>query len=146
MGLTPKRLGASYVSPTFPKADPGAAIKKSVPFNGSYGDQNMGFCGAQSEALRPLQNSYPRPSQPMYRQPSPMYMNRGAIARNEAAPRIIPIAALNPYQNTWTIKARVTAKGELRHYNNARGGKVIIIFTSLYLYNYFMNSFLSHVL
>jgi replication factor A1 len=54
-----------------------------------------------------------------------MYSNRGPVARNEAPPRIIPITALNPYQGRWTIKARVTAKGELRHYNNTRGdGKV----------------------
>ncbi|KAL6985635.1 hypothetical protein U1Q18_019011 [Sarracenia purpurea var. burkii] len=69
-------------------------------------------------------NSYGRP-QAAYQQPPSMYTNRGPVAKNEAPPRIIPIAALNPYLGRWTIKARVTAKGELRHYNNPRGdGKV----------------------
>ncbi|KAI8553389.1 hypothetical protein RHMOL_Rhmol05G0012200 [Rhododendron molle] len=43
----------------------------------------------------------------------------------EIQDRIIPISALNPYQHRWAIKARVTAKGDIRRYNNARGdGKV----------------------
>ncbi|KAK3037620.1 hypothetical protein RJ639_030397 [Escallonia herrerae] len=66
-----------------------------------------------------------RPMQQAYQQPPPMYSNRGPVAKNEAPARIIPIAALNPYQGRWTIKARVTGKGELRHYNNSKGdGKV----------------------
>ncbi|CAI9275054.1 unnamed protein product [Lactuca saligna] len=73
----------------------------------------------------PPTNSYVRPIQPTYNQPPPMYANRGPMAKNEAPARIIPIAALNPYQGRWTIKARVTSKAELRRYNNAKGdGKV----------------------
>lgn len=68
--------------------------------------------------------SYPPTIQPPY-QPPPNYKNHGAIMRNEAPARIIPITALNPYQGRWAIKARVTAKGDLRRYNNAKGdGKV----------------------
>ena len=34
----------------------------------------------------------------------------------------MPIKALNPYQGRWTVKARCTHKGDVRAYNNARGG------------------------
>ncbi|KQK22912.1 hypothetical protein BRADI_1g70030v3 [Brachypodium distachyon] len=63
-------------------------------------------------------------AQPSYR-PAPSYKNHGAIAKNEAPARIIPISTLNPYQGRWAIKGRVTAKGDIRRYHNAKGeGKV----------------------
>ncbi|CAF4348896.1 unnamed protein product, partial [Adineta steineri] len=35
--------------------------------------------------------------------------------------RIVEIDTLNPYMNKWTIKARVSNKGQIRNYQNARG-------------------------
>ncbi|CAM8901177.1 unnamed protein product [Rhodiola kirilowii] len=102
--------------------------------SGSYGNQSPGVQNFGVDVPRGNTSSYRRPSQPPYQQPPsqlpyqqppPMYSNRGPVAKNEAPSRIIPIAVLTPYTGRWTIKARVTAKGELRHYNNARGdGKV----------------------
>ncbi len=38
---------------------------------------------------------------------------------------IIPITGLNPYQNRWTIKVRVSSKPAIRTWSNSRGeGKV----------------------
>jgi len=36
--------------------------------------------------------------------------------------RPIPIEALNPYNNRWTIKARVISKSDLRSYNSSKMG------------------------
>eukprot|EP00898_Chlorokybus_atmophyticus_P002303 jgi/Chlat1/3073/Chrsp21S03384 len=54
--------------------------------------------------------------------PPPMYgQNRAPIARNQAPAAITPIRNLNPYQNRWTIQARVAAKSDIRRYHNAKG-------------------------
>lgn len=56
-----------------------------------------------------------------YGQPGQQFRGAGPVARNEAPAGIMPINALNSYQNRWTIKARVTNKSEIRRYSNARG-------------------------
>ncbi|KAL0311300.1 UNVERIFIED_CONTAM: Replication protein A DNA-binding subunit B [Sesamum angustifolium] len=42
-------------------------------------------------------------------------------ARMAMTRRIHPLVSLNPYQGIWTIKVRVTSKGSMRTYKNARG-------------------------
>ncbi|KAF8582281.1 replication factor-a protein [Ramaria rubella] len=39
----------------------------------------------------------------------------------ERSAPIFPIEGLSPYQNKWTIKARVTQKSDIKHYSNAKG-------------------------
>lgn len=42
-------------------------------------------------------------------------------ARMAMTRRVHPLVSLNPYQGNWTIKVRVTSKGNMRAYKNARG-------------------------
>ncbi|KAI3454811.1 hypothetical protein Pfo_011474 [Paulownia fortunei] len=47
--------------------------------------------------------------------------NLAPAARMAMTRRIQPLVSLNPYQGNWTIKVRVTGKGNMRSYKNARG-------------------------
>lgn len=41
---------------------------------------------------------------------------------------VFPIEGLSPYQNKWTIKARVTNRSEIKHWSNQRGeGKLFSV-------------------
>eukprot|EP01018_Ginkgo_biloba_P010292 Gb_17349 [translate_table: standard] len=47
--------------------------------------------------------------------------NAAPAARMGVTRRVYPLVSLNPYQGNWTIKVRVTNKGPLRTFRNARG-------------------------
>ncbi|KAF6165037.1 hypothetical protein GIB67_000621 [Kingdonia uniflora] len=47
--------------------------------------------------------------------------NMAPTARMAMTRRVHPLVSLNPYQGNWTIKVRLTNKGNLRSYMNARG-------------------------
>lgn len=51
----------------------------------------------------------------------PVNRQPGQQSRSGKTPPIYPIEGLSPYQNGWTIKARVTQKSEIRTWSNQRG-------------------------
>ncbi|CAD6334908.1 unnamed protein product [Miscanthus lutarioriparius] len=75
-------------------------------------------------------NTYGQPTQSFYQQSPPGHMNRTPVSKNDAN-HLVPVAQLNPYQKRWAIKARVTSKTDLRHYNNAKGAGKVFFFDLL---------------
>ncbi len=47
--------------------------------------------------------------------------NSRPVFRDDSAQSIVPINAINPYSNRWTIKARITSKTEMKRWSNAKG-------------------------
>jgi hypothetical protein len=84
---------------------------------GGYGAP-MGGAGQQGPGQQGGGYGGPAGGQPL----APRYGNPGgAVARNENSARTVPISQLNPYQNRWTIKVRITAKSDIKSYHNDKG-------------------------
>ena len=66
----------------------------------------------------------PAPAQPNpYANPYGGASNSRPVVRDNMGgnTNFMPINALNPYANRWTIKARITNKSDMRRWNNAKG-------------------------
>lgn len=50
-----------------------------------------------------------------------LFFSMAPAARLAMTRRVHPLVSLNPYQGNWTIKVRLTNKGTMRTYKNARG-------------------------
>ena len=82
--------------------------------------------GGNNNNSPPKKSSNPYSSSP--RSHNPYSPNRGSSAPivhqqqgSNGGPRITPIIQLNMYQNRFTIKGRVTSKGDIKSWSNARG-------------------------
>ncbi|CAF2153739.1 unnamed protein product [Brassica napus] len=54
-----------------------------------------------------------------------LFCSAAPAARMAMTRGIHPLVSLNPYQGSWAIKVRVTNKGVLRTYKNARGERCV---------------------
>nr|AAH70559.1 LOC397937 protein [Xenopus laevis] len=92
----------------------------------------------QPQPAAPAPASAPAPSKPQNNSAPPPSMNRGTSklfgggsllnTPGGSQSKVVPIASLNPYQSKWTVRARVTNKGQIRTWSNSRGeGKLFSI-------------------
>lgn len=70
-------------------------------------------------------NNNPKRSMPFEEAPKdskkPAFGSASTVSSTSAVANIFPIKNLSPYQNKWTIKARVLNKSDVRTWKNARG-------------------------
>lgn len=85
------------------------------------GIEKRGGDEQQTGAAAPIKAENPRPVKSEPFQGGATTPRQGTTMAPAADLPVYPIEALSPYQNKWTIKARVTTKSEIKHWTNQRG-------------------------
>lgn len=79
--------------------------------------------GNNNQPPKPYSNGFKKTSNSnaYTNQPPPKQSFYGSNTSQTTTKNVFPISSLTPYQNRWTIQARVTNKAAIRHYSNAKG-------------------------
>ncbi|KAI2640029.1 replication factor-A protein [Xylaria nigripes] len=98
-------------------------IGEPAPFEAKSQPQNTGIGGSDFYGAKP------EPSAPIKSEPvSSRVVPTGGGSNTRGNIVIYPIESLSPYAHKWTIKARVTAKSEIKTWNKASGaGKLFSV-------------------
>ncbi|KAM3162701.1 Replication protein A subunit [Lachancea thermotolerans] len=82
--------------------------------------QGSSFTGRQQQPQQPQAQNFQKPQQyaPQVQQ---NYNNSNNFSSSQKSRPIFAIEQLSPYQNMWTIKARVSFKGDIKTWSNQRG-------------------------
>lgn len=91
--------------------------------------QNNNRPAQQQQQQPPQQQQYQKQFQPRpsggnnagFQAKRPVQQNQSPLISADSPVQVHPIASLNPFQNRWVIKARVTAKSDIKTWNNQRG-------------------------
>ncbi|KAJ3356140.1 Replication factor A protein 1 [Entophlyctis luteolus] len=112
----PQNIAADHLSPQQNQLSANRPLPNHQP-NASTNQQQY----QQNQNYQAQQTSRQAPSGG---QPRQAVQSTVAMYQHQANPTdvaIFPIKSLSPYQNKWTIRARVISKSDIRTYNNAKG-------------------------
>lgn len=106
----------------------GAGAAGANPGNGNPYNNNNGGAAVNPYNQGGGNNNNRRPGGPGGAAGGPSNRAANMSANPGQQHPIYPIEGLSPYQNKWTIKARVTNKSDIRHWSNAKGeGKLFSV-------------------